>query len=111
MKHTEQAAYIWPVLIFAAHRQQILSYADLQGFTGISQVGFSEPLGMIHRYCESRLYPRLNLIVVKRENGLPGEGHPGKEMTPIDILVEQAKVFVFDWSNKEKPSSTDFEGA
>ena len=111
MNHTEQTAYIWPVLIVAAHRQQILSYADLRGFTGISQVGFSEPLGMIHRYCERHDYPCLNLIVVKRETGLPGEGHPGKGMTPTDILVEQAKVFVFDWSNKEKPCSTDFEGA
>ena len=103
MKHAEQAVHIWPVLAFAAHTQQILSYADLQGFTGIAQAGFSEPLGMIHRYCERCGYPCLNLIVVKRETGLPGEGHPGKGMTPTDILVEQSKVFVFDWSNKDKP--------
>ncbi len=110
MTQPEQAVLLWPVLALAARNQQILSYSDVQGFTGIDQRGLGTPLGLIHRYCESLHFPRLNLIVVNRDTGLPGEGVPGKSMTPDEILVEQARVFVFDWSSKDKPRSSAFEG-
>lgn len=55
-------------------------------------------------------FPHLNLIVVSRDTGLPGEGAPGKGMTPEQLLVEQARVFVFDWAAKDKPRSNSFDG-
>ena len=109
MTHAEHAALIWPVLALAARTQQLLTYSDVQGFTGIAAQGLGPPLGLIHAYCERRGWPRLNLIVVQRASGLPGEGVPGKGMTDNQILVEQSHVFVFDWSSKEKPRSRDFE--
>jgi hypothetical protein len=108
MTQPEQAVLLWPLLALAARNQQILSYSDVQGFTGIVQHGLGQSLGLIHHYCEQQHFPRLNLIVVNRETGLPGEGVPGKEMTPEQIFVEQARVFVFDWSSKEKPRANDF---
>jgi len=110
MTQFDQAVLIWPVLALAARTQIILSYSDLEGFTGIVAAGLGTPLGLIHRYCERRRYPRLNLIVVQRDSGLPGEGVPGKGMTPLEILVEQSKIYVFDWSGRDKPRAIDFEG-
>jgi hypothetical protein len=108
MTQPEQAVLLWPVLALAARNQQILSYSDVQGFTGIAQHGLGQPLGLIHHYCERQRFPRLNVIVVNRDTGLPGEGLPGKGMTPGEIFVEEARVFVFDWSSKDKPRASDF---
>jgi hypothetical protein len=109
MTHPEQAVLLWPLLALAARNQQVLSYADIQGFTGIDQRGLGQPLGLIHHYCERHRHPHLNLIVVNRETGLPGQGVPGKPMTHEEILVEQARVFVFDWSGHDKPQLQDFQ--
>jgi hypothetical protein len=86
MTQPEQAVLLWPVLALAARNQQILSYSDVQGFTGIAQHGLGQPLGLIHHYCERQRFPRLNVIVVNRDTGLPGEGLPGKGMTPGEIF-------------------------
>jgi hypothetical protein len=110
MTQPEQAVLLWPVLVLAAHNQQILSYSDVQGFTGIVQQGLADSLGLIHRYCERQHFPCLNVIVVKRDTGLPGDGFPGKDVTPEKIFVEQARAFVFDWPSKHKPRREDFEG-
>jgi hypothetical protein len=110
MTQAEQAVLLWPVLALAARNQQILSYADVQGFTGIVQQGLGAPLGLIHRYCEHQRFPHLNLIVVSRDSGRPGEGVPeGEDMTLERVFVEQARVFVFDWSSKDKPRLNDFD--
>jgi hypothetical protein len=109
MTQPEQAVLLWPLLALAARNQQILTYSDVQGFTGIVQHGLGQALGLIHHYCERQHYPRLNVIVVNRDTGLPGKGLPGKKgMTPEQIFVEQSRVFVFDWSSKEKPHANDF---
>ncbi len=109
MTQPEQAVLLWPLLTLAARNQQILSYSDVQGFTGIAQHGLGQSLGLIHHYCERQHFPCLNVIVVNRDTGLPGEGLPGKkDMTPEQIFIEQSRVFVFDWSSKEKPRANDF---
>lgn len=110
MNKAEQAVVLWPLLALAARNQQILSYADVQGFTGISQVGLGPSLGLIHRYCERQSFPCLNLIVVTREFGVPGEGVPGGPMSHEELFRQQARVFVFDWSSKDKPRANDFDG-
>jgi hypothetical protein len=109
MTQSEQAVLIWPVLALAARTQQILSYSDLQGLTGIARQGLGTPLGLIHAYCKRREFPLLNSIVVNRETGRPGEGFP-ENMPPVEVMVEQARVFVFDWSSRDKPRSSDFDG-
>jgi hypothetical protein len=104
-----QAVLIWPVLAFAARMQRVLTYGELQGFTGIVKFGQGESLGLIHAYCEQKRYPaHLNAIVVLEETGFPGGGFP-KAMTEQEHLVERAKVFAFNWSAKDKPRSEDFE--
>ena len=100
---------LWPLLAFAARSQEILSYNDVQGFTGIDQRGLAKSLGMIHRYCQRYGYPFLNVIVVTRKFGLPGHGIPAKGMSQQDMLNERSRVFVFDWSSKPKPRARDFK--
>ncbi len=110
MSQADQAVLLWPMLALAAQNEQILSYARVAGLTGIAQQGLGEALNLIHQYCKKRGYPLLNSLVVSRETGLPGDGFPEKIDNPGQIFVEQAKVFVFDWSGKDKPRSQDFEG-
>lgn len=98
------------MLALAARTQQILSYADVEGFTGIARQGLNHALGLIHDYCKRRGFPLLNSLVVNQETGLPGEGFP-ENMTPIQIKVEQGRVFVFDWAGHDKPRPQDFQSA
>jgi len=108
MTQRDQAVLIWPVLVFAARMQRVLTYGELEGFTGIAARGQHTSLGLIHAYCEHKRCPPLNSIVVSADTRLPGDGFPQK-MTPSAILVEQARVFAFGWSDEKKPRSEDFE--
>jgi hypothetical protein len=108
MTQAEQAVLMWPMLALAARTQQILSYAAVEGFTGIARQGQNHALGLIHAYCRRRKFPLLNSLVVNQETGLPGEGFP-EDMTPIQILVEQSKAFAFDWAGHDKPRPQDFQ--
>ena|SRR5215813_5997590 len=108
LTQAEQAMLLWPMLLLAARNQEILSYARVASLTGIAQQGLGQPLGLIHDYCKRKHLPYLNCLVVSRETGLPGEAFP-EDWEPARVLVEQSKVFVFDWAGNEKPRPHDFE--
>jgi hypothetical protein len=55
MTQAEQAVLLWPMLALAARTQQILSYAAVEGYTGIARHGLNRALGLIHDYCKQRL--------------------------------------------------------
>jgi len=110
MTHSEQAALIWPVLVLAAKMHLVLTYGDLEGYTGIMALGQGNALGLIHSYCEHRGHPHLNAIVVAADTGVPGTGYPS-ERTLAELLAEHMRVFGFDWSSAEKPRSQDFTTA
>ena len=107
MNQPEQAALIWPVLAFAARMQRVLTYSELEGFTGVPRYGQNKALELIFLYCEKHKFPLLNSIVVSQESGSPGSEHP-KQLTPEEYLVERARVFAFNWSAETKPRSNDF---
>lgn len=107
MTFAEQAELIWPVLAFAAQMQRVLTYGDVQDFTGIKATYQGESLNRIKAYCERKHYPLLNSIVVLADTRLPGGGFP---ISPVELLVEQARVFAFDWAGKN-PRSEDFEAS
>jgi hypothetical protein len=48
MTQAEQAVLLWPMLALAARTQQILSYAAVEGYTGIASHGLNLALGLIH---------------------------------------------------------------
>ena len=108
LTQAEHAALMWPILVAAARNQQIISYAAIEGFTGIDRMGQNQALGLICSYCQRHSWPLLNCLVISQVTGLPGEGHP-EDMTPTQILLEQAKIFVFDWSGHDKPVPEDLQ--
>jgi hypothetical protein len=107
MTQAEQAVLLWPMLALAARTQQILSYAAVEGYTGIARHGLNRALGFIHDYCKRRGWPLLNTIVVSQQSGMPEEGFP-EDLSPLEIKVEQGRVFLFDWSGHDKPHLDDF---
>ncbi len=107
MTQYDQAVLIWPVLALAARMQRFLTYSELEGLVGIPRFGQNNALHLIFLYCEKKRHPLLNSIVVNQETGFPGDEHPRK-MEPEEFLIERARVFAFNWSGKDKPSSDDF---
>lgn len=57
MERHEQAAQIWPLLVYAARMQRILSYTEIQKMTGIPAVAQGRVLKFIQRYCERHKLP------------------------------------------------------
>lgn len=110
MTLAEEAVLLWPLLALAARTQQILSYAAVEGYTGISRHQLNLALGLIHNYCKQRGWPLLNALVVSQQSGMPGEGFPA-ELSSLEIKVEQGRVFLFDWSGHDKPRPRDFKAA
>jgi hypothetical protein len=108
LTQAEEAVLMWSILVSAARNQQIISYAAIEGFTGIDRIGQNQALGLIQSYCKRRSWPFLNCLVVSQVTGLPGDGFP-ENMTPTQIMVEQAKIFVFDWSGHDTPHPQDFQ--
>ena len=61
-------------------------------------------LDPIMRYCETRGYPPLTVLVVNQESGLPGDGLTTLEETNAD----RERVYRFDWLAVRPPESNDF---
>ena len=109
MTPAEQAVLLWPMLALAARTQQILSYAAVEGYTGIARHELKSALGLVHDHCQRRGWPLLNTLVVSQQSGMPGEGSEG--LSPSETKVEQGRVFLFDWSSHDKPRPDDFQAA
>lgn len=110
MTLAEQAVLLWPLLALAARTQQILSYAAVEGYTGIPRCELDRALGLIHDYCKRRGWPLLNTLVVSQQSGMPGKVFPA-DLSSLEIKVEQGKVFLFDWSGHDKPRLHAFQAA
>jgi len=110
MTLAEQAVLLWPLLALAARNQQILSYAAVEGYTGIARHELNRALGLIHDYCTRRGWPLLNTLVVSQQSGMPGKDFPA-DLSSLEAKVEQGKVFLFDWSGHDKPRTYDFSAA
>jgi hypothetical protein len=54
---------LWPLLAFAAKRQTILSYEDIESLTGLAKMGVGpNGLGPIAAYCSVHKLPVLKEI-------------------------------------------------
>jgi hypothetical protein len=105
MNVAQQAVVIWPVLALSARMQRVLTYGEIDDFTGIPAVSQGRPLYLIHCYCKSKGYPLLNSLAVSQATGFPGDTFPD-HMKEAEFLVERARVFTFGWSKNE---ARDFE--
>ena len=102
----QRAQQFWPVLVFAAREQKLLSYLTLLQLTGFPET--SRVLYYIHCYCKQNDLPSLTDIVID-----PATGRPGDEC-PRDLRVlsaQQSRVFLFEWLNHPAPSAGMFQEA
>jgi hypothetical protein len=107
MKDQERAQQFWSVLSLAARNQQLVSYNTLFKLTGMAKVGVGRPLGHIAAYCHQKKLPRLNIIAVSEESGKP----EAEFLQDVNLLTEQARVFVYDWIGHGAPNPEEFEQA
>ncbi len=103
----ERAHQIWPVLAWAAHNRQVLTYEILGKLIGVPQVGLGQLLEPIQSYCIQRELPPLTSLVVGKDTGIPGVGFIRKE----DIPVTQARVFAYDWVGHRCPKVSELADA
>jgi hypothetical protein len=110
MTLAQQAVVIWSLLRMAARMQRVLTYGEVEDYSGILARAQGEPLHLIYLYCKRKRYPELNSIAVGQD-GFPGENYPGPMKTELDFFIEHRRVFAFGWSAKDNPSSEDFQVA
>jgi hypothetical protein len=106
MNQYERSLQLWPLLIFAARNQKILSYKVIEQLTGIPRQGIGSFLGPIQDYCKRRNLPPLTAVVVNELTGLPGHGFTESRS---NVLAEQSRVFVFDWLAQGAPTERDLQ--
>ena len=102
-----KAAQAWALLAWAARSRQILTYEDVGKLTGMATQGVGNTaLGPIKRYCKTRGYPALTVIVVGKHSGVHGDGLDDA-VSAANSPKEQMKVFAFDWMNAVAPNLED----
>ncbi len=85
MTRAERSMQVWQILIGAAHNRQTLTYKILADHLEFEGAGvFSQILGCIMKYCESKDLPPLTCLVVNQTTGLPGAGLTTVENLPTD---------------------------
>ena len=99
MQTHERAAQIWPVLAFAAHNRQILTYDILGKLIGVPPYGLGKLLEPIQSYCLVHNLPALTALVVNN-SGMPGIGFIAAENVP----AEQHRVFSHNWLDEATPT-------
>ena len=109
MTKFERAGQLWPLLAFAAHNRQIMTYGLIGQLIGVPAIAVGQTLGPIQSYCKQQKLPGLTSLVVHEHDGLPGEGFTAAELK--QVFTEQAKVFGFDWLKTAPPSADRLESA
>ncbi|MDB4909064.1 MAG: hypothetical protein JWO05_3848 [Gemmatimonadetes bacterium] len=99
MKIQERSAQVWPLLAFAAHNRQLLSYDLVSKLTGMPAVGLGAVLEPIQSYCLLKALPPLTVLVVNKGTGMPGAG-----FLASDVPRQTSSVFEHDWLAASPPS-------
>jgi len=107
MKVTERAVQMWPILALAARNRQTLTYQIVEQLTGVMAPGVGRCLDPIQSYCRVHQLPPLTVLVVGKDDGIPGTGFTAAE----DVPGAQADVYQHDWSKDKCPSTEEFEQA
>jgi len=94
-------------LALAARNRQVLTYDITARLTGVPRQGLGGFLAPIQSYCQRENLEPLTILIVSKENGLPGEGFIAAE----DIPSTQMRVFEYDWIRHGAPSPQDLEEA
>lgn len=107
MTVSERASQIWPVLLLAASKRQILTYDDLTDLIGVPRPGLGQLLEPIQSYCLLKELPPLTVLVVSGKTGMPGRGFIAAQ----DIPATMGQVFKRELKEWPKPMPAEFAEA
>jgi hypothetical protein len=86
-----------------ASNRGIVTYSKVEADVGGNRrsMGPNE-LFEIWQECDKRNWPRLNALVVRKSDGLPGDGYApdGIPLSKAKFEVEREKIYSCDWSDK-----------
>jgi hypothetical protein len=101
----ERAVQMWPILVLAARNRQTLTYQIVEQSTGMMAPGVGKCLDPIQSYCRVHKLPPLTVLVVGKDDGMPGTGFSAA----ADVPMAQAEVYKHDWTVNRCPSREEFE--
>lgn len=103
-----RAAQAWQILVTAAKTRQTMSYEDLSNAMNFSSAHFmSHPLYRIERICAKHSLPKLNDLVVNKDDKPGYKQHEPRS----EILAERRRVFEFDWYALVSPTTEEYREA
>ena len=96
------------ILIGRAKNRQTITYGTLGGLTNEIALNVSRRhLDPIYNYCEANGLPRLAVLGVNQETGVPGDRYPGPRET---IDADREAVYGYDWFNIAPPTIAQLRG-
>jgi putative restriction endonuclease len=99
-----RALQIWQIIVGKAHSRQKMTYGELAKMIGYTVIiAVHGPLKLIEYYCVKNGLPRLNILVVDKQSGVPGEG-----TNTANFENELQQVFDYDWYALMPPTPEEF---
>jgi hypothetical protein len=90
---------LWDLLTEAAAARTTITYTDAAIRVGGVARFMGGLLSPIRAHCLNLSLPRLDALVVRQSDRLPGSGHDGS----ADPMVDRRAVFAFDWTRVPNP--------
>lgn len=90
------AHLLLPHLVSCAKMKKTITYKELTDKIGVHHRTISHPLGYIRdEICDKQKFPLINVLVVRKDNGLPGVRYLG-HTKPVSVpRFEKMKTDVF----------------
>ena len=99
-KYTEPIFnYLKPI----AARCDVVFYSEVANeIGGSAQSSGGRELTAIQRECNDRGWPHLNALVVRKKDGLPGDGYKpdGKALSKDEFRLVKQEIYDSDWTDK-----------
>ncbi len=105
-----RALQAWVILVGMAMNRQTATYTGLSSLMyGKEAAGvLGNILGHIAYYCEDNDLPQLNVLVVGKDRGTPGELIP---LAPAEIDAIREAVYATDWYDIIPPATEELAAA
>ncbi len=107
MTRFDRAMQVWSLLVFCAHRREVVTYGLLARLTGLPRNGLGKVLEPIQSFCILKQLPPLTSLVVEEGTGRPGDGFVASR----DLAGAQSDTYAFPWLDRSFPTPDDLREA
>ena len=105
--HHIRAYQLWIILIGLAKRRETITYKSLAELIDIGvEIALGEPLKHLARWCKQNELPGLTVLVVKENQGVPGDW-----LELEDFDKERELVFNTNWYLMVPPTPEELQAA